>query len=148
MRKTVAGLMLATLLSTGFATAANADYWARNRMRAADVPGQPGLFEVFQKATAGAPDYWCVAGEYTRYQLHQHNTTRIYLVRGLGPSLAWPGRKAVLFSYVKRDDLPDLSVAEKGYSVSIRKPGYHLSAGHSSAFCAKSVRRFMRRGLY
>ena len=35
-----------------------------------------------------------------------------------------------------------------GYSVSIDKPGYNLSAGHSTAFCRASIRRFRGRGFF
>lgn len=148
MSKPIAILITWAFVFGVVASTAHADYWARNRMIAVGNPDRPGVFEVFQKATAGATDYFCAAGEYTRYSAHQHNTTRIYVVRGLGPSEVRPGRHSVIFSYVKYDDIPDMSDAEKGYSVSIKKPGYNLSAGHSTAFCQASVRRFARRGLF
>ncbi|NDR59603.1 hypothetical protein [Aliiruegeria sabulilitoris] len=138
---------LVLLAAALVASPASADFRARNWMLAAPNPTRAGYFEVFQKATAGPSDYWCAAGEFVRYGMRAHNTTRIYVVRGLGPSQARKGRHAVLFSYVKYDDIPDLSDKEKGYSVSISKPGYHLSAAHGSSFCRKSLQDFRMRGL-
>ncbi|SDK30771.1 hypothetical protein [Aliiruegeria lutimaris] len=147
MRRSVFLPSLLLLCATFFASSASADFVARNWMKAAPNPTRAGYFEVFQKATAGPSDYWCAAGEFVRYGLREHNTTRIYVVRGLGPSQARKGRHSVLFSYVKYDNIPDLSDKEKGYSVSISKPGYHLSAAHGSSFCRKSLQDFRKRGL-
>ena len=142
-------VLLTTLIcATCLATAAAADFLARNGMRAAANPARAGYFEVFQRALAGPSDYWCAAGEYVRYGVKEHNTTRVYVVRGPAPSQVRPGRTSVLYSFVKYDDIPDMSDAEKGYSVSITKPGYHLSAAHGTAFCQASVRRFRRMGFW
>ncbi|MFV0334114.1 MAG: hypothetical protein ACK5JR_08610 [Tropicimonas sp.] len=145
--KRALGLPVLALWLSVTATVAEADYLARNRMIAAGIPAKAGFFEVFQRATAGPPDYFCVAGEYVRYGLRLTASTDIYVVRGMGPSVTRPGRRSVVFSYVKYDDIPDMSAAEKGYSVSISRPGYFLSAGHSAAFCDASRRRFRRSGL-
>lgn len=147
MRGKLAAVIAAAILSLA-ATASSADYWARNNMFAVGNPDRPGYFEVFQKATAGPSDYWCAAGEYVRWGVNQRNTTRIYVVRGIGPSLVRAGRNSVIFSFVPYDEIPQLSDAEKGYSVSISKPGYNLSAGHGTAFCQQSIRRFVQKGLF
>lgn len=145
IRAIAAVLALATGLAAG---AANADYIARNGMRAVGNPERAGYFEVFQRALAGPADYWCAAGAYVRYAAGQHNTTRIYVVRGLGPSQVRSGRSAVVFSFVKYDDIPDLSDADQGYSVSVKRPGYNLSAAHGTAFCDDSVKMFRRHGFF
>lgn len=137
-------LALATGLS---ASMAEAEFLARNRMSANPIPAKAGLFEVFQRATAGAPDYFCVAGEYVRFGKRLHASTDIYVLRGPGPSVTRPGRRSVIFSYVKYDDILDMTEGERGYSVSVSRPGYFLSAGHAAAFCEDSRRRFRRSGL-
>ncbi len=137
--------VVGTLVST---VVAHADFRARNRMIAVANPTRAGVFEVFQRATAGASDYWCTAGEYVRYSVGKTNTTRIYVVRGLGPSDARPGRTSVMFSYVPYDDVLPPEGSQQGYSVSVDKKGYNLSAGHGTAFCQQSVRRFQKRGLF
>jgi hypothetical protein len=138
--------IFATVLSLA-AGAAQADYLARNGMIAVGNPARAGYVEVFQRALAGPSDYWCAAGEYVRNAAHQPGTTRMYIVRGLGPSQVRRGRSAVVFSFVKYDDIPTMSDAEKGYSVSDSKPGYNLSAGHATAFCSDSLKKFRRYGF-
>lgn len=63
------------------------------------------------------------------------------------PGLLRPCRNAVPFSFVRDEENPVMSEAAKGYSVSISRPGYNLGAGHGSAFCQESVRRFCRSGF-
>ena len=145
MRSFIVGV---AILAGCAATAARADFIARNGMTAAGNPARAGYFEVFQRALAGPSDYWCAAGEYARYGVGEHNTTRVYVVRGPGPSQVRPGRTSVIYSFVKYDDIPDLSEADKGYSVSVARPGYNLSAAHGTAFCRDSVRRFRRFGFW
>lgn len=143
--KPITGILALAVCLSG--SVAQADYWARNRMAAATVPLRAGYFEVLQKATARPKDYFCAAGEYVRYGERLSNTLDIYVVRGLGPSITHPRRHSVIFSYVRYDDIPVMSAAEKGYSVTVSRPGFFLSAGHASAFCKSSVRWFRRNGL-
>lgn len=139
--RTAALLALAMSLAAG---AAQANFWASNRMEAAGIPAKAGYFEVFRLVGASARDYYCVAGEYIRYGKHLPASTDIYVVRGPGPSVTRPGRHSVIFSHVKYDDIPDVSEAEKGYSVSVSWPGFYLSAGHGAGYCNDSRRRFFR----
>lgn len=141
--KLAAGILVGCIL----ASSANADYWARNRMRVAPIHDRAGYFEVFQFATAGSSDYWCAAGDFTWRGAGLHNTTRIYLVRKMGPSLSRPGRRSVVFSFVPYDDIPIMTEEEMGYSLSISRPGYNLSAGTGHSYCRKSLRKFRSRGF-
>ncbi|PRY26036.1 hypothetical protein CLV78_101129 [Aliiruegeria haliotis] len=141
-------LALVALLCLGATSAVARMYWAENRMQAEANPARDGVFEVFQKATAGPSDYWCAAGDFVRWKKGQAGATRVYVMRGMGPSEVRPGRTSVIFTYVKYPEVAELSAAEQGYSVSISKVGYNLRASHGYAMCRDSIQRFRGRGLF
>lgn len=118
---------------------------AYNGMTTRSNPDKPGVFEVFQYARAGAPDYWCAAGDHVVRYMGQPQNTRIYVVRGLGPSQMVRGRRSVIFTIVPYGDLVELSQQDFGYSMTVDKPGYNHRAAHGRIQCRDS-RRWLKFG--
>ena len=80
----------------------------------ADV-GQ-GVFEVIGRNGDGTSDYWCGAGDYATRSLRAGATDRIYLWRGIGPSVSKSGKKAIQFAFrapAGSDTSPRLSLSSK-----------------------------------
>jgi hypothetical protein len=104
------------------------------------------VFEVLQYPRAWNTDYWCAAGDFVFRGLDLPPTTRIYLVRGPGPSRVHPGRKSAIFTMAPDAALAELGSQDQGYSLSITKAGYNLTAAHGRMKCRDSLRN-LRGGL-
>ena len=57
-----------------------------------------GVFEAIGNSSIPEGHFWCAASEYARLRLNAGWTDKIYLVRGLGPSVTTNRRSAVHFS--------------------------------------------------
>lgn len=122
--------------------------WAErvyNTMSVYRVSGQEGVFEVHRKALAGPGDYWCAAGDFTKRFLRMPGNTRIYVLRGPGPALTWPGRRSVIFTVVETPRIADAAQQDFGYTLSVDKVGYNQIAAHGWAGCRDSRLKFAGR---
>lgn len=88
-----AALTGACVVAPGASTA----WWSWNRHEV--FPVAEGVWEVVSEVGAMPRDYWCAAGDYAFRELGAPLGQRIYIWRGIGPSLTRPDRKAVQFSF-------------------------------------------------
>lgn len=128
-----------------FASAPASAWVAYNDMTTANDPSRAGVLEVFHYPRAWNIDYWCAAGDHVFRYMGLPQGTRIYLVRGPGPSRIQPGRKSAIFTVAPDEELVAAGEDRPGYSLSITKPGFNLTAAHGRARCRDSLRNL--RGL-
>ena len=121
-----AALVAALLVMPGLAAA----QW-RAFNQSVVYPLSSGAFEVVNRASSAAPDYWCAAGDYAIAQLGAGATQRIYIVAPEGPSRARPGRKGVQFSLAP----PPGGPAPRSYSLTVRTVGESLPASMARNYC-------------
>ncbi|MFW8634370.1 hypothetical protein [Cribrihabitans pelagius] len=72
-------------------------WWSWNRHEVFPIGG--GVWEVVSEVGAIPQDYWCATGDYAFRELGAPLSQRIYIWRGIGPSLSRPRRNAVQFSF-------------------------------------------------
>lgn len=94
----------------------------------------PGVFEVVSEPGSGAVDFWCGIGDFGRMQLNLGATQKIYIWRGIGPSVTRPERAAVQFSLNE----PPGEAAKPSYTLSVKQAGDSLSASFARQYCAGS----------
>lgn len=90
------------------------------------------VFEVIGRAGSGPAQYWCGAGDYARSALGVEATRKVYMWRGIGPSVTRPGRRAVQFAFSPPPGTEDFV---PGYSLSIRQAGDHMNAAAAQQYC-------------
>ena len=136
----------AALAMTLVCAGAPASAWiAFNGMSTQTDPSRAGVFEVFHYPRAWSMDYWCAAGDHVFRGMGLRQNTRIYVVRGPGPSRIRPGRKSVIFTVAPDAEIAELSKQNQGYSLTIEKPGYNQTSAHGRTRCRDSRRNL--RGL-
>ena len=94
-------------------------------------PVSNGVFEVIGRAGSGAQDYWCGAGDFAYRGLGTASVQRVYIVRGIGPSVTRPGRKSVQFSLTP----PPGADTEPKITLSVRAVGDNLRAAAAQQYC-------------
>lgn len=104
-------------------------WWAWNRHEV--MPVSDGVWEVINEVGSGPQDYWCGIGDFAIRQLRTKATQRIYVWQGIGPAATRQGRKSVQFSLSP----PPGASTERGYSLSIKNPGYSLNAATARYYC-------------
>ena len=95
------------------------------------LPVSPGVFEVVSEVGSGAMDYWCSAGDYAYRGMGSASTQRVYIWRGLGPSVNRPGKKAIQFSLTP----PAGADTEPALTLSMHDVGDNLRASTAQQFC-------------
>ena len=90
------------------------------------------VFEVLSRPGAGPAQFWCAAGDYARRVLDTAAVQRLYIHRGVGPSLKRPGIKAVQFAL---EPPPGADTKQHGYSLSLDTVGYNLTSAAARQFC-------------
>ena len=95
------------------------------------IPVSADRFEVINRASSRAPDYWCGAGDYAIRVLGVGPARRIYTWRGLGPSVTRPGRKAMQFALAP----PDGADTSTPLSLSLHRVGDNLNASMAQNYC-------------
>ncbi|WP_068110265.1 hypothetical protein [Tropicimonas marinistellae] len=139
----VAGLL------TPLAAGADLDrnYRATNTMRVNYIPGYPGMFEVFHRMNAAAPDYWCAAADYVRRFAPDKGRTPIYVLRGVGRGVTLPNQRSVVFTVAPSPEVEASSEAATGLSLSVSNVGERRTAAHGFTGCTDSRRKFRRGGF-
>ncbi|MFV0515723.1 MAG: hypothetical protein ACK5MY_19085 [Jhaorihella sp.] len=95
------------------------------------VPVTAERFEVINRASSRAQDYWCGAGDFAIAGLRSAATQRIYVYAPVGPSQTNPGARAVQFSLVP----PPSGPAPQTYSLSVKTAGDSLTAAAARQYC-------------
>ncbi|UWQ31694.1 hypothetical protein K3555_13955 [Leisingera sp. M527] len=122
----IAGLAGALLLLPE----ASAAWRAINRHEV--LPVSEGVWEVVARVGTGAQDYWCGIGDFAIRQLRAPVNQRIYVWRGVGPSVNRPGRKAVQFAFGLPPGVPDRS---SSLSLNVREAGDNLHVTAAQTYC-------------
>ncbi|MCB1364963.1 MAG: hypothetical protein KDK02_12635 [Rhodobacteraceae bacterium] len=95
------------------------------------IPVSADRFEVINRASSRAPDYWCGAGDYAIAGLRTAATQRVYIHTPVGPSQTSPGARAVQFSLSP----PPSGPAPQTYSLSVKTVGDSLTAAAARQYC-------------
>lgn len=109
--------------SLGFA------WWAMNRHEV--FPVSDTVWEVVSEVGSSAADYWCGAGDFAQRVMGTPAAERIYMWRGIGPSVNRPGKNAIQFSLTPppgADTTPRLSL-------SLNAPGDNLARHSAVQYC-------------
>lgn len=93
-------------------------------------PAPGGAFEVVSTITGSPAFLWCGAGEHAIAQLGAGSTERVYIQRGVGPSVNDPSNRSVIFSLT-----PPPSGAVRSNSIDVSLVGNNLSAGAAWQYC-------------
>lgn len=90
-------------------------------------------FEVIARTAGSSADYWCGAGEYAHRVVNAPWTTRIYVLRGRGPSVTTGRRSAVQFTL----DPAAAGVVPQpqGLIVDLLAPGYSMQVQLAVTYC-------------
>lgn len=102
---------------------------AGNESRFRAYPDTGGTFEVIAAFSENAI-YWCGAATYARTALAPAGTQRIYVVQGLAPSTAEPGKVSVRFSL----DPPD-KAAPSMLTTDVSRVGNRMSLTQALQTC-------------
>lgn len=94
-------------------------------------PVQKGVWEVVKRPRSAAWDFWCAIGDFALAELRVGATQRIYLWRGLGPSVTRSGYKAVQFSLTP----PAGADTTPGLTLSVNRVGDNLTAAAARQYC-------------
>jgi hypothetical protein len=94
------------------------------------------VFEVVGRVGSGAADYWCGAADYVRSALGDTSLRRIYIWRGIGPSVAKPGFKAVQFALAP----PENADTTPGLTLSVKAVGDNLTSIAAFQYCLSDDR--------
>lgn len=130
MTKPVVLLVTLAMLAPTVAPAFN----ARNNLKVAET--KPSVFEVVGRPGTSPRNYWCAAGDFV-VRTAPAPKARVYLVRGPGPSISQPGRKAVQFTTDPR--AAGIASTEPSMSVSVTAVGDNMSAAEAQQFCYNNI---------
>lgn len=121
------GFALATLLAIlpGVAAA----WRALNLLEVVQISDT--VWEVIGEPGSWAVDYWCGAGDYATSVLRSSSVTRIYVWRGVGPSVARPGRTSVQFAFAP----PEGADTSTGLTLDIKRAGDNLTTAFARQYC-------------
>jgi len=118
-------LALILALTPGWAVA----YRAFNRHEV--FPISDTVFEVVSEVGASAADYWCGAGDFVRHSMRAGATRRIYIHRGIGPSVSRPRKKAVQFTLIP----PENADTSPALTLSVRAVGDNMTSAMAYQYC-------------
>ncbi|MCB1364962.1 MAG: hypothetical protein KDK02_12630 [Rhodobacteraceae bacterium] len=104
-------------------------WWAWNRHEVLPLGG--GIYEVIGEPGSGAQDFWCAIGDYGIARLGLPAVQRIYTWRGIGPSAARPGRKAMQFALAP----PEGADTSTPLTLSLTRVGDNLTAAAARQYC-------------
>ncbi|WP_333683027.1 hypothetical protein [Pontibaca methylaminivorans] len=90
-----------------------------------------GVFEVLSRPGAGPRQFWCAAADYARRVLDAPAAQRIYIHRGIGPSMTRPDYKAVQFAFQP----PPGARTDHGYALSLDAVGDSQRTAAARQFC-------------
>lgn len=124
-RSFLSALALSVAILPNIATAWQA--WNQHEV----YPLSNGVFEVVGRPGSGAADYWCAAGDYAYRNLRTASVQRVYIYRGIGPSVSEPGRKAIQFSLTP----PAGANTEPGFTLSMHRVGDNMRAAAAQQYC-------------
>ncbi|WP_291738040.1 hypothetical protein, partial [Leisingera sp. F5] len=96
------------------------------------LPVSEGVWEVVARVGTGAQDYWCGIGDFAIRQLRAPVNQRIYVWRGVGPSVNRPGRKSVQFAFGLP---PGVSDRSSSLSLNVREAGDNLHVTAAQTYC-------------
>ncbi|SFT67322.1 hypothetical protein SAMN05216236_10543 [Sedimentitalea nanhaiensis] len=118
-------LAAAVVVSPTWASA----WWAINRHEV--FPVSDGVYEVVGRVGSAAWDYWCGAGDFAQRVMGVPAAERIYIWRGIGPSVTRPGRKAVQFALSP----PPGADTDTPLSLSVKAAGDNLARHTAVWYC-------------
>ncbi|KIC07798.1 hypothetical protein RA19_21975 [Leisingera sp. ANG-M1] len=122
--------LLSGMLALAVALPVPASAWrAINRHEV--LPVSEGVWEVVARVGTGAQDYWCGIGDFAIRQLRAPVNQRIYVWRGVGPSVNRPGKKAVQFAF----GAPPGADTSSRISLNVREPGDNLRVTSAQTYC-------------
>ncbi|WP_204114859.1 hypothetical protein [Shimia biformata] len=106
------------------------------------VPLTDGTFEVLIPAERDPSETWCAAGDHALRYLDAARTSRVFLVRGVGPSTTTAGRNAVTFSLDQPADVvPVRGIFDpSNLFLTLRREGASLSVSHTQNLCPPNTR--------
>ena len=107
----------------------SAAWRAMNRQEV--LPVSNSVFEVVARAGSGPADFWCAAGDYAYRGLGTPAVQRVYVWRGIGPSVNRPGYKAMQFSLTP----PPGADTSPSLTLSLRRIGDNLRAASAQQYC-------------
>lgn len=90
-----------------------------------------GVYEVLSEPGSGPADFWCGIGDYATTQLGIGATQRLYIWRGIGPSVTRPGYKAVQFALSP----PQGADTSTPLTLSVKRVGDNLTAAAARQYC-------------
>lgn len=126
MRLFLSAIALCVLPSLGAAQV----FEAQNRLLV--VPLKGDRFEVIEARGEGPRGIWCAAADYAADRLGMSRSTRVYILRGRGPSVGAAGRKSVVFT-TNPAILPQ--GPSQSVSLSTSQVGVGLPVNHARQFC-------------
>jgi hypothetical protein len=104
-------------------------YWAINRHQV--LPVSQGVWEVVGRPGSGAQDYWCAFGDFATQTMRLSAGQRLYMWRGIGPSVNRSGYKAIQFSL----EPPPGADTSTPITLSMDRPGDNLSRAAARQYC-------------
>lgn len=94
-------------------------------------PVSKGVYEVLSRPGSGPADFWCGIGDFATSQLGVKATQRLYIWRGIGPSVTRPGYKAVQFAL----SAPKGADTSTPLTLSVKRVGDNLTAAAARQYC-------------
>ncbi|MFD3189428.1 hypothetical protein ACFMPD_04030 [Sedimentitalea sp. HM32M-2] len=104
-------------------------WWAMNRHEV--FPVSDGVYEVVARVGSSASDFWCGAGDFAQRVIGLPAAERIYIWRGIGPSVNRPGRKAVQFALTP----PPGADTTASLTLSVKAVGDNLARHAAVQYC-------------
>ena len=98
------------------------------------------VFEVVPRGTAVGPTYWCAAADYSQRGLKAAWTAKIYIARGLGPSVTTGRRSAVQFTLDPK--AAGVTPTPPSLSINALKTGDSLSVQQAFTYCNTALTGF------
>ncbi|MDX2483653.1 MAG: hypothetical protein QNK42_08325 [Pseudodonghicola sp.] len=96
-------------------------------------PVDAAVFEVIAPTAAPGGDYWCGAADYARRVLGADWSTRVYIVRGRGPSVTTQRRTAVQFTV--QPEVAGVQPIAPVFVMNMMKPGDNMSVTQALSYC-------------
>ena len=105
-------------------------------------PVGPTEFEVIKKASTSPRAMWCAAADYSGRVLGRYKKTELIIVKPIGPAETQQQRNGVVFTI---DPAQSPVEPKRSSSVTIKKAGASMSAGHARTLCGDDIFPFSGR---